>query len=362
MARQRPRDNDAPQGSGGELVRRSAATPAGPAGSLGEPASDAELEFIAGSRKGERIRLTRIVTLIGRQETCDLVLEDESASREHGQIEQTVGQWVYTNFSENGTWVNRKRVERVVLADGDVIDFGSQTRVRFHLVEAERSGSPAMIRRRPRRRDEDEFEEVDESEDAEPSVPSIKAALERRRKVVVWLSVYLGVLLVGVVVAAVMLGQPKGDTGESGQQEWSEGDLLTWLEELDTGVERIDKAMANRRMAEAAQLYQRYPHREPIDLFNAVLAFKEALDYSGSTVLPSHQYQQMYIQAKDQLVEELHAAYLDAQMAEARLDLAGVLDRYRFIFRHIPESSEFYRHCYARQGRAIARIRASDRR
>ena len=71
-----------------------------------------------------RMRPDRAVT-IGRARECDISVPSQMVSRVHGKVEFDRGVWVYTDQkSSNGTRVNGKRVERVVLQSGDVIDVG----------------------------------------------------------------------------------------------------------------------------------------------------------------------------------------------------------------------------------------------
>ncbi|MEB0112650.1 FHA domain-containing protein [Variovorax sp. RTB1] len=74
---------------------------------------------------------------IGRGLDCDLVLDDESASREHARIEITMDavSWVVDTKSLNGVLVNERRIQGAQqLRHLDVITVG---RTRFRFFEAE---------------------------------------------------------------------------------------------------------------------------------------------------------------------------------------------------------------------------------
>jgi len=68
---------------------------------------------------------------LGRASTCDIILRDASVSKTHAVIELSEGQDAWSlrdNRSRNGTWRNGERLkdgERVALASGDVLVFGS---------------------------------------------------------------------------------------------------------------------------------------------------------------------------------------------------------------------------------------------
>jgi hypothetical protein len=63
--------------------------------------------------------------LIGRAETCDLVLGDETVSRRHAQLSRTSVGWLLSDLgSTNGTRVNGWRVKQVRLRPGDRVQVG----------------------------------------------------------------------------------------------------------------------------------------------------------------------------------------------------------------------------------------------
>jgi pSer/pThr/pTyr-binding forkhead associated (FHA) protein len=70
------------------------------------------------------------VKTIGREASCDLVIEHSSASRQHASIElsEDGSVWVVDADSRNGMFLNRNdawiRVRRVTLCVGDRIRFG----------------------------------------------------------------------------------------------------------------------------------------------------------------------------------------------------------------------------------------------
>ncbi len=67
---------------------------------------------------------------LGRAADTTWPLDDQAASRRHAEITFTAEGYVVRDLqSSNGTWVNRTRVERHVLADGDEIMIGGSTLV-----------------------------------------------------------------------------------------------------------------------------------------------------------------------------------------------------------------------------------------
>lgn len=81
---------------------------------------------------GQRARIENIPLVLGRQSDCDLVLQDDEASRHHAQVTRTTnGYQVLDLGSTNGTYLNGHPIaEAALLVDGDRIEIGHSV-VRF---------------------------------------------------------------------------------------------------------------------------------------------------------------------------------------------------------------------------------------
>ena len=78
-----------------------------------------------GGRAGEHLPLQAARETIGRAPDADLFLDDVTVSREHAIIEREPdGFYLRDLESLNGTYVNRTRVTRHRLADGDEVQVG----------------------------------------------------------------------------------------------------------------------------------------------------------------------------------------------------------------------------------------------
>lgn len=78
-----------------------------------------------GGREGEVISLSSDVLTIGRSPHSDLFLDDVTVSRHHARIIRDENGFLVEDLNSlNGTYVNRKRVERHRLADGDELQIG----------------------------------------------------------------------------------------------------------------------------------------------------------------------------------------------------------------------------------------------
>jgi hypothetical protein len=78
-----------------------------------------------GGRTGEAFALGAGATEVGRSPDCDIFLDDVTVSRRHAVITESSGQFVIEDLgSLNGTFLNRRRIERAPLADDDELQIG----------------------------------------------------------------------------------------------------------------------------------------------------------------------------------------------------------------------------------------------
>jgi hypothetical protein len=78
-----------------------------------------------GGRAGESFRPAGGRTRIGRSPECEIFLDDVTVSRNHAVLVEENGHFlVQDEGSLNGTFVNRKRIDSVELANGDELQIG----------------------------------------------------------------------------------------------------------------------------------------------------------------------------------------------------------------------------------------------
>jgi len=78
-----------------------------------------------GGRAGETFLPTDERTMIGRSPDCDVFLDDVTVSRRHAVvIRDEEGFLIEDQGSLNGTFLNRRRIERARLEDGDEVQIG----------------------------------------------------------------------------------------------------------------------------------------------------------------------------------------------------------------------------------------------
>ncbi len=97
----------------------------------------ANLTLLTGPSAGEIFTLVRVETVIGRDESADIVFDDAAISRRHARVlREATGELVIEDLgSTNGTYVGVEQVERRVLRAGDQVQLGPNLIFRFALTD-----------------------------------------------------------------------------------------------------------------------------------------------------------------------------------------------------------------------------------
>jgi hypothetical protein len=78
-----------------------------------------------GGRTGEHFPIERPETTIGRSPDCDIFLDDVTVSRRHAIVGKGAATFTIEDLgSLNGTFLNRRRIERADLENGDEVQIG----------------------------------------------------------------------------------------------------------------------------------------------------------------------------------------------------------------------------------------------
>ena len=84
------------------------------------------LNVLSGPLEGREYRLTNELYMIGRDPESDIVIDQREVSRKHATIVRMASEYLLTDLSStNGVYVNNLKLERHVLAHGDVFQIGS---------------------------------------------------------------------------------------------------------------------------------------------------------------------------------------------------------------------------------------------
>jgi len=85
-----------------------------------------------GGREGESIAFDSDVLTIGRSPHSDLFLDDVTVSRHHARVIRDENGYLVEDLNSlNGTYINRKRIERHRLSHGDELQIG-KFKLAFH--------------------------------------------------------------------------------------------------------------------------------------------------------------------------------------------------------------------------------------
>jgi pSer/pThr/pTyr-binding forkhead associated (FHA) protein len=80
-----------------------------------------------------RYPITKAATRIGRKQDNDIVMKNNSVSSHHAELLKRGEKFIITDLeASNGVFIGGKRVDKVPLAEGDVIELG-EVRLRFSL-------------------------------------------------------------------------------------------------------------------------------------------------------------------------------------------------------------------------------------
>jgi len=122
------------------------------------------LRVMNGKMEGQRLEVNEgQAVIIGRDPSCDLVLSDDLASRQHAKVRRDFsGTHIEDLGSRNGIKVNKKRVKSRALKDRDEVEVGG---TRFLFLD------PTEVREAPALEPEPSFEMTSPPKPPEPEPP-----------------------------------------------------------------------------------------------------------------------------------------------------------------------------------------------
>lgn len=385
-----------------------------PSMSAAATAARAHLECVAGPDKGQTFRVAPSVTLLGRDESCDVALTETSISRQHARIDRSGEGWTIKNLSTNGTGVNKKPVDEAALSDGDTIHLGAKTRLRFVIetVAVSPTGRP-QFRARISASAEPEEETPEQKEEGAPE----ESLFRRRKKLFISLGAYLGALL---ILMAILLGsRDSGFGGKVGVPQLTPVDMvmvpsdlvvtapnglrtevkaqmLRIVNETREGIvaeggagasvfipadqlksgkaviirgirssltrspfppsHTINKGASDQAIAQGMDLYTKRG-QSPSNLFNSVRRFQAALAALRSPgYLPDTKADQVYRTALNELVNKVQKEYDRAILEEKIGHDKAAIEIHNRIIKMVPDSqSPVFKNVVARMGEIYRR-------
>jgi hypothetical protein len=225
-------------------------------------------QLLYSTHAGRTAEIDRPKFSFGRAAENALVIEMPQASRVHGHIVYDDEKWYLVNKSPNGTTVNGRKVttKAHILKHGDVIGVGKTAMFAAMLEDAPAAAAPPTQK---------------EADNAirQQLTPEEVAARKRLR---LWLGIGVYLLVVLAVMVVVSQALKKGDNqGPAAATQLSRQQIKAEITKpLDRPTYQRD---ANEWLGRARSLYNRR-HASPRNLYDAYVAYKEALAYSGKPV------------------------------------------------------------------------------
>lgn len=105
----------------------------------------ARLVVVQGSASQAALDLSTASLLIGRDNSCGLVVNEVQVSRQHARIDYLSGNWIISDLnSSNGTFINNTSITRHTLRHGDLVQIG-QTVLRFEVTSQAYAPPPVYV-------------------------------------------------------------------------------------------------------------------------------------------------------------------------------------------------------------------------
>ncbi len=100
----------------------------------------------SGPTPGQRTELERRSLLIGRDPSCDLIIEDLEVSRRHARLIAQIGGYAIEDLgSTNGTFVDEERITSIMpLKPGAIIKLGDSVRLVYEMGSADEAKTQGL--------------------------------------------------------------------------------------------------------------------------------------------------------------------------------------------------------------------------
>ncbi len=336
-----------------------------------------ELVFITGPQAGQRVVLKRPAAVLGRSGEADILLSEEFASRAQLRYELVKAGPTLENLSARGTWINGKRFKsgkRVLVETGDVIGVGSETQILFvaagddpeqaaaefrsgaggkdafgrKLAPDNPPGPPPMPVEAgdappPDTGDAGEPRKKPKPGKKRPSemTPGERAELERKakqKKLIIGLAAWWGAIVVAIMLLRAFYGG-RGPFQVAEERILSDREIRRLLEEQPREV-TANVYLRDEWLQRGMKLHGDYGLDDPWKLNKIVLAFKEALAYSGRVSFDDPRHQRLYRAALDRLAQEVTGRYRTACILERKKDWARARDRFGDLLQILSDENE----------------------
>lgn len=291
-------------------------------------------QFLYSTHAGRTAEIHRPKFSFGRAAENALVIEMSQASRVHGHIVYDDEKWYLVNKSPNGTTVNGRKVttKAHLLKHGDVIGVGKTAMFAAVLEDGPAAAAAPAAQK-----------EADKPI-REQLTPEEVAARKRLR---LWMGigVYLLVALAVMVVVSQALKKDKNGGPAAATQLSRQQITAEITEPLDRPTYQRD---ANEWLGRARSLYNRR-HASPRNLYDAYVAYKEALAYSGKPVFEDGLVYREFKTCETDLTKRVADTYTEAYAMLRNREYEAAEREFRRLVQEIypDKNSELYRNANA---------------
>lgn len=282
------------------------------------------LRIVKGQNVGHAFCLMGHSIVIGRDEKCDLPIEDEQASRRHVELVLKKDRYFARDLdSANGLFINQKRIKGDFLDPGDILTIGDTT---FEVIGSGRQSIVAF---------EDKIVKADS-----PKATEEEKKLKKNKAIVIGIF-FLLVMIVFSGSEDVLTFREKVRLSFLDEQDPAKKipKKKDREKEVDVFVPKYESSAQGFR---SAQKFYREGMRElnSRNYRRAIAAFETA-----QTVDPTHELSKIYLQiAKKRMESEVVSTYLAAQSAARALRYDEARMYYVSVIRLLEKDpdSEYY--------------------
>ena len=248
-----------------------------------------QIQLLSGAGTGRRTTYNETPVSFGRDINNTVVVEDEFASRQHGEIRFEQDKWVLANLSPNGTRLNRKLIKDKLapIKTGDTISIGKTPAFNLTVL-----GTPDAVAA------------------AEAPVEIDDEQKLTAKKMKLWIGIGLYMLIIVVVGVIVKMNMTERVKPAAKMPPVLTDETIA--QEIRSGLTRDESTPKAQQLAiEADKLF---PHRKESlkILFNVHFTYQEALAHSKKSEFADPQTQLNFQSARYDLIEAVKRKYKSA--------------------------------------------------
>lgn len=223
-------------------------------------------QYVSGPAAGRRLSFERSPVVIGRDPSCDIVLPQDFASRQHAELRWENGAWVLENKSPNGAVVNGRKITRrpIILRGQDTLTIAGQTVLRLM--------SQAVA--------DQTLEGVGDAGAEVASLSPPQPRFTGRTKLMIGIGVWW--LLMMVAVVFFMTIKPDRQNGAGGMPQPLSANDIRQILSGDIKMVTPNPRVAQERLTEATGLFNRLDSLRPGALAECYINYREAEAYLGA--------------------------------------------------------------------------------